>query len=65
MTRAPDLHGMVSTLNEAFARKAIRDLLHEYDGHKLMAQLKLSRWLEEEYQTYINPPPPVSKDWTS
>jgi len=48
-----DLHGMVSTLNEAFARKAIRDLLHEHDNSLTQVQLKLSLWLEEEYQTYI------------
>jgi len=61
-----DLHGMVSGLNEAHARSAIRDLLHEHDGDELKVRFTLSLWVEEEADRYNNTPPaPVSKDWTS
>jgi hypothetical protein len=43
----------VSGINEWHARTAIRDLLHEHDNSLTQVQLKLSLWLEEEYQTYI------------
>ena len=62
MTRDPDLHGMVSTLNEAFTRKAIRDLLHEHDGVIFPVQLCLSLWLEQEYQAYHKDDPNYFND---
>jgi hypothetical protein len=58
-----DLHGMVSTLNEAFTRKAIRDLLHEHDGVIFPVQLHLSLWLEEEYRAYHKDDPNYFKDY--
>jgi plasmid replication initiation protein len=64
------LDDVVSVMNEAHARGAIRDLLRQYDTPKeialrLAVELKLSVWLEEEYRAYIDNSVPVSKDWTS
>jgi plasmid replication initiation protein len=64
------LDDVVSVMNEAHARGAIRDLLRQHDTPKEMSlrlavELKLSVWLEEEYRAYIDNSVPASKDWTS
>jgi hypothetical protein len=42
-----------SEVNEYMARKVIGDLLEEYGGSRLMVEVQLSLWLEQEYQAYI------------